>query len=157
LKPLFPLTAKGFEMRAITESPRLWASAQTPHAAKLHFLFKPLTALAEAMEAEPRESRLEYLGESLARAAMRARDGLAESIDEAASPLQMRDCRRASALLTAIAMTGLLAGRFRVAFDHCAPGGYSRELAPGPREALTDLMSLCDWAQEIWPEPRWMP
>lgn len=143
-------------MRVVSEGSPRTSSAQTSHAAELHFLFRPLISLAAIMEDEPRESRLERLGESLARAAMHARESLARLRDDPANPVQIRDYRRASALLTGIATAGLLAGQFRFAFKNCAPGGYSSALAPGPREALSDLMSLCDWAEELWPAPRWV-
>ena len=137
-------------MSSITQRPRAHASTQTSHAANLHFLFRPITVLSAEMENEGRETRLEQLGESLAKASMHARACLVQLKDDSASAIERRDCQRANALLTAIATTALLAGHFRMAFNH------SSALAPGPREALADLMSLCDWADELWPAPKWV-
>jgi hypothetical protein len=143
-------------MSSITQRSRAHASTQTSHAANLHFLFRPITVLSAEMENEGRETRLEQLGESLAKASMHAQACLVQLKDDSASSIERRDCQRANALLTAIATTALLAGHFRMAFNHCSTGAYSSALAPGPREALADLMSLCDWADELWPAPKWV-
>lgn len=143
-------------MSNVTRASRARGATQTSHAAKLHFLFRPLTMLAAEMEHEGRESLLEQLGESLAKASMHAQACLVQLEDDSANAIERLDWRRANALLTAMATTALLAGHFKMAFNHSSAGAYSRALAPGPREALADLMSLCDWADDLWPAPRWV-